>query len=64
MAEIEIKSSLINEILYKSLAKSLNRAHKIPGKHKKIEGIDKLDKIIALEGNDSHPAHKLKSRVI
>lgn len=43
------KSSLINEILYKSLAKSLNRAHKIPGKHKKIEGIDKLDKIIDID---------------
>ncbi len=43
------KSSLINEILYKSLARSLNRAHKVPGKHKKIEGVDKLDKIIAID---------------
>ncbi len=43
------KSSLINEILYKSLAKSLNRAHKIPGKHKKIEGIEQLDKIIDID---------------
>ena len=43
------KSSLINEILYKSLARKLNRAHKVPGKHKKIEGVDKLDKIIAID---------------
>ena len=43
------KSSLINEILYKSLAKSLNRAHKIPGKHKKIEGIEQLNKIIDID---------------
>ena len=43
------KSSLVNEILYKSLAKSLNRAHKIPGKHKKIEGIEQLDKIIDID---------------
>lgn len=43
------KSSLINEILYKSLARSLNRAHKIPGKHKKIEGIEQLDKIIDID---------------
>ena len=43
------KSSLINEILYKSLARSLNRAHKVPGKHKKIEGVEQLDKIIAID---------------
>lgn len=43
------KSSLINEILYKSLARSLNRAYTNPGKHKKIEGIDKLDKVIAID---------------
>lgn len=43
------KSSLINEILYKSLARKLNRAHKVPGKHKKIEGVEQLDKIIAID---------------
>ena len=40
------KSSLVNEILYKKLAHDLNRAHVHAGKYKKIEGIDKLDKII------------------
>ncbi len=43
------KSSLVNEILYKALARKLNRARLIPGKHKKIEGIDQLDKIIAID---------------
>lgn len=43
------KSSLVNEILYKSLAKTLNRAHSIPGKHKKITGTKQLDKIIAID---------------
>ena len=43
------KSSLINEILSKSLLKTLNRAHTIPGKHKRIEGVDKLDKIIEID---------------
>lgn len=43
------KSSLINEILYKSLARSLNRAYTNPGKHKKIEGLEKLDKVIAID---------------
>lgn len=43
------KSSLINEILYKSLARTLNRAHKVPGKHKKIIGVEKLDKIIDID---------------
>ncbi len=43
------KSSLVNEILYKSLAKHLNRAHTIPGKHKKIEGMEQLDKVIAID---------------
>ena len=43
------KSSLINEILYKRLAHDLNRARTIPGKHRSIEGIDKLDKIIAID---------------
>ena len=43
------KSSLVNEILYKSLAKNLNRAHAIPGKHKKILGMDQLDKVIAID---------------
>ena len=43
------KSSLINEILYKTLAKKLNRAHTIPGKCKGIEGIEHLDKIIDID---------------
>lgn len=43
------KSSLINEILYKKLARDLNRARCIPGKHKSIKGIDKLDKVIAID---------------
>lgn len=43
------KSSLTNEILYKRLARDLNRAHKVPGKHKDIEGIRQLDKIIAID---------------
>lgn len=43
------KSSLVNEILYKSLAKKLNRARTIPGKHKSIEGVEQLDKIIAID---------------
>ena len=43
------KSSLVNEILYKSLAKKLNRARTIPGKHSEIEGAEQLDKIIAID---------------
>ena len=43
------KSSLVNEILYKKLAKELNRARTIPGKHKKIEGIEQLDKVINID---------------
>ena len=43
------KSSLVNEIVYKSLAKKLNRARTIPGKHKKIEGVEQLDKIIDID---------------
>lgn len=43
------KSSLVNEILYKSLAKQLNRARYIPGKHKTIEGVEQLDKIIDID---------------
>ena len=43
------KSSLVNEILYKSLAKKLNRARTIPGKHSGIEGAEQLDKIIAID---------------
>ncbi len=43
------KSSLINEILYKTLAKKLNRAHTIPGKCKGIDGIEQLDKIIDID---------------
>ncbi len=43
------KSSLVNEILYKSLAKKLNRARVVAGKHKCIEGIEQLDKVIAID---------------
>ena len=43
------KSSLVNEILYKSLARKLNRARTIPGRHKCIEGVEQLDKIIAID---------------
>lgn len=43
------KSSLVNEILYKHLARDLNRARCIPGKHKGIKGIDQLDKVIDID---------------
>lgn len=43
------KSSLVNEILYKSLAKKLNRARTIPGKHKDITGVEQLDKVINID---------------
>ena len=43
------KSSLVNEILYKFLAKQLNRARTIPGKFKKIEGVEQLDKVIDID---------------
>ncbi|MBZ2175926.1 excinuclease ABC subunit UvrA [Schnuerera sp. xch1] len=43
------KSSLVNEILYKSLAQKLNRAKTKPGKHKKIKGIENLDKVIVID---------------
>lgn len=43
------KSSLVNEILYKALARKLNRAHTIAGKYREIEGIEQLDKVIAID---------------
>ncbi len=43
------KSSLVNEILSKSLTRTLNRARCIPGKHTKIEGVEKLDKVINID---------------
>lgn len=43
------KSSLVNEILYKSLARMLNRARCIPGKHKDIQGMEQLDKVINID---------------
>ncbi len=43
------KSSLINEIVYKRLARELNRARTIPGKHKDIKGMEQLDKVIAID---------------
>ena len=43
------KSSLVNEILYKSLAKQLNRARTIAGKHERITGVEQLDKVIDID---------------
>ncbi len=43
------KSSFVNEILYKHLARDLNRARCIPGKHKTIEGLEQVDKVIAID---------------
>lgn len=43
------KSSLVNEILYKALAKELNRARTIPGKHTRIEGLEQIDKVINID---------------
>ena len=43
------KSSLVNEILYKRLARDLNRARVIPGKHNAIDGLEQLDKVIAID---------------
>ena len=43
------KSSLVNEILYKRLARDLNRARTIPGKHKGMKGIEQLDKVIDID---------------
>ncbi len=43
------KSSLVNEILYKHLARTLNRARCIPGKHKGIDGLEQLDKVICID---------------
>ena len=43
------KSSLVNEILYKHLAKKLNRARTIPGRHKEMKGVEQLDKVIDID---------------
>ena len=43
------KSSLVNEILYKALAKELNRARTIPGKHTRVEGLEQVDKVINID---------------
>lgn len=43
------KSSLVNEILYKALARKLNRVHTIAGKYREIEGVEQLDKVIAID---------------
>ena len=43
------KSSLVNQILYKRLARDLNRARTIPGKHKRIEGLEQIDKVINID---------------
>ena len=56
------KSSLVNEILYKALARELNRARTIPGKHTRIEGLEQVDKVINIDQSPigrtprSHPA--------
>ena len=56
------KSSLVNQILYKRLARDLNRARTIPGKHKRIEGLEQVDKVINIDQSPigrtprSHPA--------
>lgn len=43
------KSSLVNQILYKRLARDLNRARTLPGKHKRIEGLEQVDKVINID---------------
>lgn len=43
------KSSLVNEILYKTLAKKLNHARTIPGRHTRIEGLEQVDKVIDID---------------
>ena len=43
------KSSLVNQIIYKRLARDLNRARTIPGKHKRIEGLEQVDKVINID---------------
>lgn len=43
------KSSLVNEILYKRLARDLNRARVIPGRHTEIRGLEQLDKVINID---------------
>ena len=43
------KSSLVNEILFKRLSRDLNRSHEVPGEHKEILGIKKLDKVINID---------------
>lgn len=52
------KSSLVNEILYKSLARKLNRARIIPGKCKGIEGIEQLDKVINIDQSPIGRTHR------
>ena len=44
-----VKSYLVNQILYKRLARDLNRARTIPGKHKRIEGLEQVDKVINID---------------
>ena len=55
------KSSLINEILYKRLARDLNRARVIPGKHDDILGIDQLDKVINIDQSPIQSCHIYRS---
>ena len=54
------KSSLVNEILYKSLAKKLNRARTIAGAHDGIDGVEQLDKIIAIDQSPIGPTPRPK----
>ncbi|MGI5200887.1 excinuclease ABC subunit UvrA [Spirillospora sp. CA-108201] len=43
------KSTLVNDILYNSLAKKLNGAKTVPGKHKRVNGVDQLDKVVHVD---------------
>ena len=56
------KCSLVNEILYKRLARDLNRARLIPGKHKGLEGEEQLDKVINIDQSLHRKDAPLESR--
>ena len=56
------KSSLINEVLYKTLARDLNRARIIPGKHKEILGLEELDKVISIDQSPIGRTPRIQSR--
>ena len=52
------KSSLVNEILYKTLAKKLNHARTIPGRHTRIEGLEQVDKVIEIDQSTIGRTHR------